>query len=336
MMRAFPPEWIVFGERRVIEVPARYHSRLIGQLIFAFSTMFTIFLFFINNNNQNYIFGCIVALLTGFLFALGWCVYFPYRTLVLSKHKLDVLYMIVHIFIEYLFIFGLISFPFFGFYSICCAIGATLLHFLDINLYKINNYYRYNQSFLQRNQPVVPPIREPNANIQLETLREVLFGTQKAVSWQNPYYRRWQGLAIILFGLLILMATCFISWGLRFSEIALINKLVLCFLGGSVIVTAQIFLIKDLACPIRNDRIDYFYFVFYSLIAFFAYFVLFYFLHWKATLIEVLSFAASASAGSAIGNFVIGCKVYSRWRKQMRAPDSSGNETTCRDSHNTL
>ena len=133
-MQAFPPEWVLFRGRRVVSVPVRYYSRLMGMTLFALMTVLCIILFVIQDSN---FFGLrlTIALLVGFLFACGWGVSFPYRTLVINKNCIDIFYMIFHLSIEYLFVFGILSFPFFEFDSLWCTLGAILFHLIDINIH---------------------------------------------------------------------------------------------------------------------------------------------------------------------------------------------------------
>lgn len=133
-MQSFPPEWVLFRGRRVIRVPARYYSRLIGMILFALMAILCLILVVIQDITF-FVFRFLIALLVGFLFACGWGVSFPYRTLVINKNRIDMLYMLFHLSIEYLFIFGVLSFPFFEFDSVWCALGAIVFHFLDINIH---------------------------------------------------------------------------------------------------------------------------------------------------------------------------------------------------------
>jgi hypothetical protein len=122
----------VFRGRRVIRVPARLYSRPLGLVIHILMVCLSVILFFIRDSAWLWA-RVIATFLVGFLFAFGWGVSFRYRTLVVDKrNRVDLNYMLFHLFIEYLFIFGIISFPFFHIDSLWCILGALIFHILDI------------------------------------------------------------------------------------------------------------------------------------------------------------------------------------------------------------
>ncbi len=131
-MLDFPPEWVVFRGRRVIRVPARLYSRPMGLVIHVLMVSLAVILFFIRDSKWLWA-RVITAFLVGFLFAFGWGCSFRYRTLVVDKrNRIDLIYMLFHLLVEYLFIFGILSFPFFYIDSLWCVLGALIFHILDI------------------------------------------------------------------------------------------------------------------------------------------------------------------------------------------------------------
>jgi glucose uptake protein GlcU len=134
-MLGFPPEWLVFGPRRVIRVPAWLHSRPVGWLSHTLMAFLSVILFFVRDGSYLWV-RIIIAFLIGFLYAFGWSCYFQHRRLVVNKKKhIDTGYMLTHLFLEYMFLFGILTFPFFQFDSLWCISGALLFHTLDMAIY---------------------------------------------------------------------------------------------------------------------------------------------------------------------------------------------------------